>query len=154
MIAIVTIWENEINFNFSHGATKVATGLGLGALGLVTGNQGLQNTGAGLVKLGLASKVAAHFFWNKLYLHNFKFINKQKFEYLLKTHYRKKIFKKSLVNGPAPQWVKIRKLVKFGETAQHCLSQRLKSTFYLNIYFSCSLGGKNKILFNFFWHHT
>ena len=47
---------------FSHGATKVATGLGLGALGLITGNQGLQNTGAGLVKLGLASKVAAHFF--------------------------------------------------------------------------------------------
>merc|ERR1711953_501410 len=46
----------------NHGATKVATGLGLGALGLITGNQGLQNTGAGLVKLGLASKVAAHFF--------------------------------------------------------------------------------------------
>ena len=51
---------------FSHGATKVATGLGLGALGLITGNQGLQNTGAGLVKLGLASKVAAHFFWTKM----------------------------------------------------------------------------------------
>merc|ERR1711941_186657 len=34
----------------NHGATKVATGLGLGALGLITGNQGLQNTGAGLVK--------------------------------------------------------------------------------------------------------
>ena len=49
-------------FNFSHGATKVATGLGLGALGLLTGNQGLQTTGAGLVKLGLASKVAAHIF--------------------------------------------------------------------------------------------
>ena len=45
---------------YSHGRQKFATGAGLWALGAVTGNQGWQNTGAGLAKLGLLSKVGAH----------------------------------------------------------------------------------------------
>jgi len=44
-----------------HGKTKFATGAGLWALGAITGNQGWQNTGAGLAKLGLLSKLGAHF---------------------------------------------------------------------------------------------
>jgi len=44
-----------------HGAQKFATGAGLFALGAVTGNSGWQNTGAGLAKLGLLSKLGAHF---------------------------------------------------------------------------------------------
>jgi len=43
-----------------HGATKFATGAGLWALGAVTGNSGWQNTGKGLAKLGLATKLGAH----------------------------------------------------------------------------------------------
>merc|ERR1711997_123852 len=44
----------------NHGRQKFATGAGLWALGTITGNQGWQNTGAGLAKLGLLSKVGAH----------------------------------------------------------------------------------------------
>merc|ERR1712224_244358 len=44
----------------NHGRQKFATGAGLWALGAVTGNKGWQNTGAGLAKLGLLSKVGAH----------------------------------------------------------------------------------------------
>merc|ERR1712045_169 len=44
----------------NHGRQKFATGAGLWALGAITGNQGWQNTGAGLAKLGLLSKVGAH----------------------------------------------------------------------------------------------
>merc|ERR550539_638462 len=43
-----------------HGAQKFATGAGLWALGAVTGNSGWQNTGKGLAKLGLATKLGAH----------------------------------------------------------------------------------------------
>ena len=51
----------NLSFLFcSHGRQKFATGAGLWALGAVTGNQGWQNTGAGLAKLGLLSKVGAH----------------------------------------------------------------------------------------------
>ena len=49
---------------FSHGKQKFWTGAGLYGLGAVTGNAGLKNTGAGLAKLGLLTKGAAHFFWN------------------------------------------------------------------------------------------
>ena len=52
----------EIFSCYRHGAQKFATGAGLWALGAVTGNSQLQNVGAGLGKLGLASKLAAHFF--------------------------------------------------------------------------------------------
>ena len=51
---------NDITFP-RHGRTKFATGAGLWALGAITGNQGWQNTGAGLAKLGLLSKLGAHF---------------------------------------------------------------------------------------------
>ena len=44
-----------------HGAQKFATGAGLWALGAATGNSGWQNTGAGLAKLGLITKLGAHF---------------------------------------------------------------------------------------------
>ena len=40
-------------------------GAGLLGAGLLTGNQNLQNTGGALVKLGLASKLAAHFLWSE-----------------------------------------------------------------------------------------
>ena len=46
----------------SHGKQKFWTGAGLYGLGAVTGNAGLKNTGAGLAKLGLLTKGAAHFF--------------------------------------------------------------------------------------------
>ena len=46
---------------FSHGRTKFWTGAGLWGLGAVTGNSGLQNVGGGLAKLGLLTKVGAHF---------------------------------------------------------------------------------------------
>ena len=49
---------------YSHGKQKFWTGAGLYGLGAVTGNAGLKNTGAGLAKLGLLTKGAAHFFWN------------------------------------------------------------------------------------------
>merc|ERR1711997_1085988 len=45
-----------------HGRNKFYTGAGLWALGSLTGNSGLQNVGGGLAQLGLASKLAAHFF--------------------------------------------------------------------------------------------
>merc|ERR1712038_28464 len=44
----------------NHGRTKFWTGAGLWGLGALTNNQGLQNVGGGLAKLGLASKVLAH----------------------------------------------------------------------------------------------
>ena len=46
----------------SHGRQKFYTGVGLWGLGALTNNRGLQEVGGGLAKLGLASKVAAHFF--------------------------------------------------------------------------------------------
>merc|ERR1712122_206523 len=46
----------------NHGKQKFWTGAGLYGLGAVTGNAGLKNTGAGLAKLGLLTKGAAHFF--------------------------------------------------------------------------------------------
>ena len=52
--------SNFHNLPYSHGRQKFATGAGLWALGAITGNQGWQNTGAGLAKLGLLSKVGAH----------------------------------------------------------------------------------------------
>jgi len=45
----------------SHGQQKFWTGAGLYGLGAVTGNSGLKNVGGGLVKLGVLSKVGAHF---------------------------------------------------------------------------------------------
>ena len=67
-------------FIFSVGKNKVKTGLGLFALGAVTGNQQLQQTGQALTHLGLVTKGLAHlgkwfeswknvtwkdYFWNK-----------------------------------------------------------------------------------------
>jgi hypothetical protein len=46
----------------SHGKQKFWTGAGLYGLGAVTGNSGLKNVGGGLAKLGLLTKVGAHFF--------------------------------------------------------------------------------------------
>merc|ERR1712001_515640 len=46
----------------NHGHQKFWTGAGLYGLGAVTGNQGLKNVGGGLAKLGLLTKVGAHFF--------------------------------------------------------------------------------------------
>ena len=47
-------------FIFSVGKNKVKTGLGLFALGAVTGNQHLQQTGQALTHLGLLTKGLAH----------------------------------------------------------------------------------------------
>merc|ERR1711997_904603 len=47
-----------------HGATKLAAGAGVWALGAVTGNQQLQQTGHGLKKLGAASLIGSHFLPN------------------------------------------------------------------------------------------
>ena len=46
----------------SHGKQKFWTGAGLYGLGTLTGNSGLKNVGGGLAKLGLLTKVGAHFF--------------------------------------------------------------------------------------------
>ena len=62
----VTCDVNHLNIFFanltSHGKQKFWTGAGLYGLGTVTGNQGLKNVGGGLAKLGLLTKVGAHFF--------------------------------------------------------------------------------------------
>ena len=45
---------------FSHGEQKVLTGAALYAVGKVSNNKNLQETGGALVGLGVASKVKAH----------------------------------------------------------------------------------------------
>jgi len=42
------------------GKAKIATGVGLAGLGLVTGNSGLTNKGTQLAALGVGSKLLAH----------------------------------------------------------------------------------------------
>merc|ERR1711971_1186443 len=44
------------------GAKKLVGGLALKTFGAVTGNQGLQNLGLGIAKLGAIKTVGAHFF--------------------------------------------------------------------------------------------
>ena len=51
--------------NFSVGKAKIITGAGIGILGALTGNQGLQQAGGGLVGLGVASSLGAHLFGKK-----------------------------------------------------------------------------------------
>ena len=50
----------KIYFIFRHGTQKVATGVGLIALGAVTNNQNIAETGTALATLGVATKVGAH----------------------------------------------------------------------------------------------
>ena len=60
-----------------HGTQKVLTGAALYAVGKVTNSTNLQETGGALVKLGVASKVGAHFVgWvNRITLiNNWKFL--------------------------------------------------------------------------------
>merc|ERR1711992_230636 len=45
-----------------HGRNKFAVGAALGAVGLISGNQGITNAGFGLAKAGLATKLVAHAF--------------------------------------------------------------------------------------------
>merc|ERR1712172_221068 len=47
------------------GRTKILAGAGIGILGALTGNQGLQQAGGGLVGLGVASSLGAHLFGKK-----------------------------------------------------------------------------------------
>merc|ERR1712241_926311 len=47
-----------------HGRNKFAVGAALGAVGLITGNQGIQQAGFGLAKAGLGTKLLAHAFGN------------------------------------------------------------------------------------------
>ena len=61
-VKISCIQVTNYYLNFSHGKQKFWTGAGLYGLGAVTGNSGLKNVGGGLVKLGLLTKGAAHFF--------------------------------------------------------------------------------------------
>ena len=51
--------------NFSVGRTKILAGAGIGILGALTGNQGLQQAGGGLVGLGVASSLGAHLLGKK-----------------------------------------------------------------------------------------
>ena len=72
--------------NFSVGKAKIITGAGIGILGALTGNQGLQQAGGGLVGLGVASSLGAHLFgkkkkWNNeknMKLHNIMYVPKLK----------------------------------------------------------------------------
>ena len=72
--------------NFSVGRTKILAGAGIGILGALTGNQGLQQAGGGLVGLGVASSLGAHLFgkkkkWNNeknMKLHNIMYVPKLK----------------------------------------------------------------------------
>ena len=50
---------------FSVGRTKILAGAGIGILGALTGNQGLQQAGGGLVGLGVASSLGAHLLGKK-----------------------------------------------------------------------------------------
>ena len=52
--------KKNIYFIFRHGTQKVATGVGLIALGAVTNNQNIAETGTALATLGVATKVGAH----------------------------------------------------------------------------------------------
>ena len=58
---IIIYNANCLSLTLSHGQQKFWTGAGLYGLGAVTGNSGLKNVGGGLVKLGVLSKVGAHF---------------------------------------------------------------------------------------------
>ena len=59
---MILTWKKLIFkcFIFNVGKNKVKTGLGLFALGAVTGNQQLQQTGQALTHLGLVTKGLAH----------------------------------------------------------------------------------------------
>ena len=53
--------KNIILHSFCRvGKAKIATGVGLAGLGLVTGNSGLTNKGTQLAALGVGSKLLAH----------------------------------------------------------------------------------------------
>ena len=61
--------------NFSVGRGKILAGAGLAGLGLLTGNQGLQQAGGGLVGLGVASSLGAHLLGKKKKWNNEKLWN-------------------------------------------------------------------------------
>ena len=56
----MAFFKKQFFIFYRHGTQKALIGAGLFGLGAITGNRGLQDTGAAIGALGLGTKLGAH----------------------------------------------------------------------------------------------